>query len=111
MWIMTTKGYFSITVSPVEPDKVQVRSRRKSDLVSLLPSSNVLTTTESDYPFRVILTRDQLRELMANLADELSYQNFKNEVRRLKPKDSVYLSFLHGVWERWWNECNMRRKR
>lgn len=85
MWIASTAGFFSIVRHTGDRDLVLVRARRHGHLEALrkvfpsLPAT--ISTPERDYPYRVELPHDQLADLLAALADRVTYPNFKAAVK------------------------------
>lgn len=91
MWLMTTYGYFSVTLADPrfeKKGKLQVRARRADDLFELqerhprVVMGAVKRTPRADYLYRCSIGRRQLRRLLGELAGEVDYRNFKDAVKR-----------------------------
>lgn len=98
MWVMTELGFYS-AVQDRDPDVLQVRCRSKKDALALaawlVETDNVILddnypTTESlvlewkgrDYPYRLLLWREQWVAFMAATAGAIDYTNFKDNVKK-----------------------------
>ena len=82
MWVMTQYGFYSTVAHRKEPDKVLVRTRWKDDLKILEERYGTETFNDphADYPWRMLLTKDQWGEFLDWAAHDLDYANFKNRV-------------------------------
>lgn len=92
MWIYTRFGFYSIVAIKGSDDRLAIRSRSKEDLINLIErfelldagesflTSGIIETTNSDYRFRIFVSRAVLKKLMAGIAEDIDYPNFKNEV-------------------------------
>lgn len=94
MWIMTTRGFFSVVQRQSNPNEVKVRARREEDIRSiaaLIPGARPYATPERDYLWRFNTTKAQWAKALARLANEIDYTNFKDEVyRKSKRHAGVY---------------------
>lgn len=107
MWLFLPFGFFSVVADPADVDRVVVRARSQAHLVALLGyvtvklgystlSWPITATPLHDYPYRVVLTRVVLAEVMcAFVGDSLRYGNFKNEAHRVGILPGAA---LHDVW-------------
>ena len=98
MWLFTKYGFFSAVCArrgageygqPVDPDRIMVRSRLRSHLESLknrfseqLGSCEILETPSTDYRYRLFVSNQAWSVVMAELAMNTDYDNFKSEVAR-----------------------------
>jgi hypothetical protein len=112
MWLMTKYGFFSIVNAwkskdekVPATDKMMVRCRNSDHMVCLrerfashLGQAEIITTENTDYPCRIIISSETAAHIMQELVKEMDYINFKNEVAEKRPKDKSYVSFLHDVW-------------
>lgn len=92
MWIFTEIGFFSVVRGDDEDGvpTVMVRARVRDDLVSLLECYGdelepepILEWSGRDYPYRVIMARDEWAQILLALGMELDYPNFKNRVAQV----------------------------
>jgi ADP-ribose pyrophosphatase YjhB (NUDIX family) len=104
MWLITPTGFFSIVCKPgdVKAGTLTIRARVKSDLEALrqqcLPSLGKVTENEgTDYPYRAKAKRSEVAKALAQMVEQLDYDNFKNEVAEKQGhrRAKVY----HGVWD------------
>jgi hypothetical protein len=102
MWIFTRYGFFSVTVSVKEPKKMQIRARAREDLERLMKFADngqglkigpIIETPDADYRYRMICTRLAWEDLALMLAQDIDYNNFKNQI-----KDPA----RHRLYERVW---------
>ena len=97
MWVATPEGFFS-AVADAQEDVLQVRCRSKKDALGLARwlvenevaflnddyptvESLVLEWPGRDYPCRVLVWREQWAAYMLYVVDQITYRNFKNEVK------------------------------
>jgi hypothetical protein len=116
MWVFTKYGFFSAACArkgggkygqPVDPDRIMIRARLRSHLEALLKrfpdvlgKSEIQTFAGTDYAFRVFVAKPAWSEMLAAMAEETDYDNFKSEVTRHLGKDGMaYEKSLHDVWD------------
>ena len=105
MWIASTLGFFSVTLSR-EDGRAQFRARVRGDLDELraflsekgITISETLTIPTADYRYRAFLDRDQLPAAFGTLAETIDYSNFKGEIGT-RPTQRHKLGAYHEVWE------------
>jgi hypothetical protein len=115
MWIFTKHGFFSAVCArqgdgkhgqPVDVNRMMVRARihghleaLKKRFPSLLGQCEIQEFTGSDYAFRIFVEKPIWAMVMAGLAEETDYDNFKSEVARHQGKaGAAYERSLHEVW-------------
>jgi hypothetical protein len=115
MWIFTKHGFFSAVCArqgngergqPVDPDRIMVRGRLHSHLEALrerfpdlLGQCQIQESAGTDYAFRLIVQKSAWVQVLAGLAEETDYDNFKSEVARHQgTKGAAYEHSLHEVW-------------
>lgn len=106
MWLLTPRGFYSAVVKPWdrEDGMITVRSRVKADLENLpevpdyppVTPESIATDELADYRYRVRIPRQQWMQMVAAMAGEIDYPDFKNEVQRRQGRErhDAYLS----VW-------------
>lgn len=83
MWLITTRGFYSVVADRHHDGRLLVRARVREDLEALgdlIPRLRVEETPERDYRFRISVRRDVWTSAAAALAEEIDYPNFKNAV-------------------------------
>jgi len=115
MWIFTKHGFFSAVSArmgdgkhsqPVDPDRIMVRARLREHLEALkrrfpdlLGECEVHETASTDYAFRLFVQKSAWMQVLAGLAEETDYDNFKSKVARHQGKAGAdYEHSLHEVW-------------
>ncbi len=115
MWVFTKYGFFSAVCArkgsgeygqPVDPNCIMVRARVRGHLVALkkrfpdlLGNCEIQEFTGADYAFRIFVEKPVWSKVMAALAEETDYDNFKSEVARHQGKAGApYEHSLHEVW-------------
>ena len=102
MWIASKLGFYSI-VKKSGPDGVayHVRGRTVEDLERLKEAAKLENTIffwdTADYKFRMLVSKPELKLIMAALADGVTYPNFKTEIASTahqRPKLPAY----HQLW-------------
>jgi hypothetical protein len=86
MWLQTTLGFFSIVQKAGEAH-LTVRARARGDLERLrdgyLPDLGPIREGEgTDYRYRATATHDAVAQAIGRLVMDITYPNFKNEVKR-----------------------------
>lgn len=93
MWVASRLGFFSIVRDLRDASAVQVRARRRAHLDALrrlaaeagVRMDAPISTPGRDYPWRVIVADRHLPTLLAALAADVEYTNFKAAVGREDP--------------------------
>src|SRR5258708_38267104 len=94
MWIMTNNSYLSIVSKDCGPAELLVRARRAGDIEKVFPNAKVTRQTNSDYLYRAILPRDEVKQALAAMIDLIDYPNFQNSVEDRS---------LHAAYVRVWS--------
>ncbi|MGP0067995.1 MAG: hypothetical protein ACLQGP_30920 [Isosphaeraceae bacterium] len=115
MWIFTKHGFFSAVCArqgdgkhgkPVDPDRIMVRARIRGHLVALkerfsdlLGEYEIQESGGTDYTYRLFVPKSAWTQVVAGLAEETDYDNFKSEVARHQGRaGAAYEHSLHEVW-------------
>lgn len=83
MWLMTTRGFYSVVQHRDDPDRVLVRARCKADidaLADLLPDAEPILLHDADYAWRIDVPRAVWAAALQTLTAEIAYPNFKSAV-------------------------------
>lgn len=101
MWLFTTIGFFSLTRSVEEPDKMQFRARVPEDLEALQSvagiGERIIETPEADYRWRIVVDPEVAQAAVGILVGMITYSNFKAEVHRNPDQDHKSDALL-TVW-------------
>jgi hypothetical protein len=102
MWLFTTSGFISIVEK--DANHLAVRARDSLSLSSLAQSYDVeiRRTPAADYPYRIMITKDQFKNHLHNQAGLIDYKNFKSRVsvtcgRLFSRALTKVWSVMHGV--------------
>lgn len=115
MWLFTKHGFFSAVCArkgdgshsqPVDPDRIMVRARVRQHLEALverfpdlLGECECQESAGTDYAFRLFVQKSTWTQVLAGLAEETDYDNFKSEVARHQGRvGAAYEHSLHEVW-------------
>ena len=95
MWLMTTRGFYSVVQHRDDADRLIVRARCREDIVALagLVGGEPVRLEDADYAWRVETTRDEWQAAMQVLVGEITYPNFKGAV----PDPAHHTAYLQ-VW-------------
>jgi hypothetical protein len=95
MWLFTNTGYVSAVSNGQD---LMVRSRDRESLEPLAESAKteILSTPQNDYPYRVIVTHEIFSRWAAHMAAGITYKNFKSEVATTRGYD-----FSHPLMKVW----------
>lgn len=102
MWLMTKHGF---SIVQKQPGEFHVRARVRNDLENLvarvpLPAADIHSSQATDYTFRIIVGKEDVRKLMQFLGDSLDYSNYKDTVARTpdqQAKHDAYASVWHTM--------------
>ena len=104
MWLITPFGFFSIVQKPADIPQgtLTLRARVKSDLetlkAQLLPTLGLISESNSnDYRFRAQAPQEDVAQAMDQMARQVRYSNFKNEVAKRQGQARAHL--YHDVWD------------
>ncbi len=122
MWVFTTCGFYSVVKkSHSTADELEVRGRCRKDLEVLKrktgAKSKILANAGTDYPFRVRINREIWARFLAELAMEIDYPNFKDEVLFNKAESARARKRRHNVYHEVWkallslSETSWKKKR
>lgn len=115
MWIFTKYGFYSAVCArkgngkhgqPVDPDRIMVRARVRGHLEALkkrfpdlLGKCDIKEFAGTDYAYRLFIGKPVWSNVIAALANETDYDNFKSEVaHHMGRAGADYEHSLHEVW-------------
>jgi len=115
MWIFTKHGFFSAVCArqgngkrgqDVDPDRIMVRARVREHLDALkkrfpglLGGCEIQDSADTDYAYRLFVPKPDWVKVVAGLAEETDYDNFKSEVASHQGRaGAAYERSLHDVW-------------
>jgi hypothetical protein len=95
MWLFTNTGFVSAVSNGQD---LMVRSRDRESLEPLAESAKteILSTPQNDYPYRVIVTHEIFSRWAAHMAAGINYKNFKSEVAATRGYE-----FAHPLMKVW----------
>jgi len=116
MWLFTKYGFYSAVCArqedgkkhqPVDPKRMMIRARVREHLENLLErfpdelaGAEILKSTDTDYAFRLFMSKTAWATVVEKLAGETNYDNFKAAVGHQQGTAGTgYLQALHDVWE------------
>jgi hypothetical protein len=75
-----------------------VRARDKESLEPIAESAGteIISSPQNDYPYRVIVTHDCFAKWVAHMAAGITYKNFKSEIAATRGYD-----FAHPLMKVW----------
>ena len=106
MWIASKYGFYSIVESSLKKGDFMVRARVRNDLENLIKqydlSAQVIETLDSDYRYRIILSKADVCDLLFSLGSEIDYSNFKGKISQTEDQRDK-LHAYHTVWNALYN--------
>lgn len=110
MWLFTIYGFYSIACADGQdglrdPNTIMIRGREKRHLQNLknkfpMIQEEIITTWNTDYRYRIVLTKAKWVPVLSELAQEQTWANFKNKVDNNSGQcGDDYAEALHKVWE------------
>lgn len=99
MWLFTKRGFYSI-ISKGE-DEWHVRARAEKDLEALNEVAGtdykIHRSEDADYRWRMVIPGAEAKKLIAALAEDIDYSNFKGVIAKT-PAQRDKLDILHRIW-------------
>lgn len=98
MWVFSGTGFVSAVRKADRPEVITVRSRDRKSLEPLATKANaeIKISPYGDYPYRAFVEPAVFTEWVAEQADEIDYDNFKDQVAKIRGYD--FVGALHNVW-------------
>jgi hypothetical protein len=98
VWVFSGTGFVSAVRKADRPDVITVRSRDRKSLEPLATKANVeiKVSPYGDYPYRAYVEPAVFADWVALQANEIDYDNFKNQVSLTRGHH--YTKALHDVW-------------
>jgi hypothetical protein len=105
MWIACTDGFFSTVIDKLEPGRMLIRARCEKDIKNLhrrystkCPSMRNPTSDETrDYRYRLSISKRDWVKLVAELASNVDYPNFKTAVHDRPDQENKSQPYLE-IW-------------
>jgi hypothetical protein len=91
VWVFLTDSFLSIVAHRDRPGDLLVRARRQGDIENVFPSAEVSLDEHADYPWRAVISREDVADALAAQAREIGCTNFKAAVMEPERHD-VYMS-------------------
>ena len=95
MWLFTYTGFVS-AVSNGNDLMVRARDRESLEPIAESAKTEIISTPQNDYPYRVIVTHEFFAKWVAHMASNITYKNFKSEVAATRGYDFAHT--LIKVW-------------
>jgi len=115
MWLFTRYGFYSAVCArqgdgdhgqPVNPDRITVRARMRQHLEALrggfqdlLGECEIMESSSTDYAFRIFVPKSTWAQVMAELTQDMDYDNFKSKAA--SQQGSVGAEYVHSLHEVW----------
>ena len=98
MWIFTQTGFISAVRHNARPGYLMVRARDARSLAGLCSSAgtDITRTPIADYPYRTVVSDEDLKVWLDGQLDDLDYVNFKSRCAATLGK-----RFAHALGEVW----------
>jgi hypothetical protein len=105
MWLFTTDGFFSTVIDKQEPGRMLIRARCEKDIQNLYdryrkvcPSMREPTSDDNrDYRYRLSISKRDWVKLVAELASNVDYPNFKTAVHQRRDQENKNRPYLQ-IW-------------
>jgi hypothetical protein len=96
--VFSGTGFVSAVRKADRPDVITVRSRDRKSLEPLAQTAGVeiWVSPYGDYPYRAFVEPAVFTQWLAEQANEIDYDNFKNKVAKTRGYD--FVGALHNVW-------------
>lgn len=96
MWICFNNGFVSTVENRNDKSMLIARARRRHHLEQVFPDrvADIFTLPDSDYKYRLNISKADYAKLVADRIMTIDYDNFKNSVDDHE---------LHGMYARFWS--------
>jgi len=110
MWLFTRYGFYSIACASkengsIDAETMMIRARDIDHLKRLqkrfptITDTEIVTLPDRDYRYRLMAPKNVWTAIVAELAQEQEWANFKHEAARYQGRSgSHYSHALHQVW-------------
>ena len=96
MWVCLNDSFLSIVDKDCARNELLVRARRPGDIEKVFSRRVVVTKdTSTDYLYRAVVSRDDVKKALAREVDRITYPNFKSSIPLGERK-------LHDAYLRVW---------
>lgn len=95
MWLFTNTGFVS-AVSNGKDLMVRARDRESLGPIAESARTEIISTPQNDYPYRVIVSHEFFSNWIALMARGITYKNFKSEVAATRGHE-----FAHPLVKVW----------
>lgn len=95
MWVCFNNGFVSAVENRDDKTMLIARARKRQHLIDIFPDKEkeIFSKENSDYEFRLNISKDEYAEVVAAAIRNIDYDNFKN---------SVTDKGLHDLYGRFW---------
>lgn len=99
MWLFTKQGFYSIVAKSTKEFHVRARARKDLENLNRLAGTNyaIHRSEDADYRWRMVMPGNAARALVAKLAADIDYANFKGVVAKT-PGQADKMDILHRIW-------------
>jgi hypothetical protein len=80
MWLGHSNGWLSIVAHRERPNDLLVRARRDKHISSFWPDVEIKFNADADYPYRSVISRDDVADVVMKYINGIDYDNFKQTV-------------------------------
>jgi hypothetical protein len=98
MWICFNDAFISAVESETDPTVLKVRARKRKHLKTLFPKKEIYSSEDTDYRFRVFVSRKAFARVLLDRVWDIDYTNFKDSVEDKQLHD-LYASFWTLHWK------------
>jgi hypothetical protein len=118
MWLFTIHGFYSLNTDPTNSQCLQFRARSRRDLQNLKQAfpehtkgAMIKQIKGTDYPFRISLHRLEAQDIVAEIARDIDYSNFKHQLEGTDQESKVpYLNAIWAEMREWQESCTPSSK-
>ena len=99
MWLFTKSGFFSIVRKTDREWHVRARARRDLENLNRLAGEKhkIHKSPHADYRYRIVCTGEAARTMIARLAEDIDYDNFKGKIAAT-PDQAGKLPEYSEIW-------------
>mgnify|MGYP001279191610 CR=1 FL=1 len=94
MWLFLSDSYLSVVAHREQPGSLLVRARNKQHIENFLPGRDWFKLEHSDYPYRLVISKNEFAELMLDYITDIKYCNFKSSVT-----ENDYRLYCSNIWK------------
>ena len=98
MWLFVSGGFLSVVAHRTQPKDLLVRARHPDHIHAIFSDVEVVHMPSADYPYRTVVSRDDVQSAIIDYVQNMVYDNFKASTNNFEYHDTCL-----DVWRTMWH--------